>query len=120
MTVKEAEKSWTKRINETASKLLYLLISAPTCYQERADAVKRLSEMVEEDWREECRQHKEMCDMPIDEDSEFYRTYDRLSDSGICDGAGGMEYRRVYMEWVEAGSPKNIAAFIKRGANAST
>ncbi len=50
-------------------------------------------------------------------DGLFYETYNRLSTVGVCDGAGGMECRRVYREWLKAGKPQDIEAFIKWRAN---
>lgn len=46
----------------------------------------------------------------------FMRVYHRLSQQGWCDGEGGMESRRVYREWVEAGCPP-LKAFIRWRAN---
>lgn len=46
----------------------------------------------------------------------FMRVYHRLSQQGWCDGEGGMESRRVYLEWVEAGCPP-LEAFIRWRAN---
>lgn len=51
---------------------------------------------------------------------EFYLTYDKLSEDGYCDDAGGCEYNRVREEWEEAGKPtgQDMIDFIQGGANA--
>jgi len=42
-----------------------------------------------------------------------------LEETAECDSLGGMEYRRVRAEWIEAGRPAAIAldAFIRTRAN---
>jgi hypothetical protein len=50
-------------------------------------------------------------------EAQFYRTYDRLAEDGICDCAGGAEYRRVLAEWLHAGQPEPHSAFICERAN---
>ncbi len=47
----------------------------------------------------------------------FFAAYDRLADDGKCDCAGGMEYRRVLREWIDAGQPDDLDEFIVRRAN---
>lgn len=49
----------------------------------------------------------------------FDLTWIVLADQGACDAFGGAEQRRVKAEWVSAGSPKQIAEFIRVRANAS-
>jgi hypothetical protein len=44
----------------------------------------------------------------------FRTAWERLSDDGYCDGAGGMEYHRVREEFISAGGARNIDAFITR------
>lgn len=51
------------------------------------------------------------------DEARFYTTYERLAAKGTCDSAGGMEYRRVFTEWVEAGCPDNVEHFIYCRAN---
>ncbi len=50
----------------------------------------------------------------------FFDTYERLSRTGVCDSAGGMEYHRVRDEWEAAGCPEEVADFIKVAANRSS
>ena len=50
-------------------------------------------------------------------DPQFAAAYRRLADESKCDAWGGMESRRVYAEWVTAGRPEDIDAFIYRQAN---
>ena len=47
---------------------------------------------------------------------EFYAAYERLAEEGKCDGAGGMEYRRVLAEWIVDQS-EDLDEFIHRRAN---
>ncbi len=47
----------------------------------------------------------------------FWAAYKRLSESGKCDCEGGMECRRVFREWKEAGCPEDLDAFIYVAAN---
>ena len=54
---------------------------------------------------------------PEAEKSRFVEAYRSLSEDGWCDGYGGMESRRVYRKWVEAGQPENVEAFISERAN---
>jgi len=48
---------------------------------------------------------------------EFYAAYERLSEHGYCDDAGGMEYQGALDAWQEAGCPDDVDAFIKHYAN---
>lgn len=50
-------------------------------------------------------------------DRTFKKWWIALSHRGLCDAAGGAEYRRVYAEWLKAGRPKEIRAFIVDRAN---
>ncbi len=47
----------------------------------------------------------------------FRRAWNRLADFGTCDGWGGMECLRVWDEWLEAGLPPDVEAFIAERAN---
>jgi hypothetical protein len=47
----------------------------------------------------------------------FDREYQRLSELGVCDVVFGSEHLRVKHEWVIAGQPEDIEAFIRRRAN---
>ncbi len=49
----------------------------------------------------------------------FRDSYARLSESGLCDVPGGMEYRRVRKEWSIAGYPQDVDQFIRWRANDS-
>lgn len=49
--------------------------------------------------------------------AEFLALYAALAEHGHCDSAGGMEYRRVVDEWLQAGRPEDAVNFIKRRAN---
>ncbi len=50
---------------------------------------------------------------------QFWRAYDRLSEEGLCDSAGGAEYSRVLDEWRSFGCPMNyLDQFITARANA--
>lgn len=50
-----------------------------------------------------------------------YKLFDALwvalSEQGACDALGGREYLRVRAEWLFAGAPPSIEAFIRRRAN---
>lgn len=48
---------------------------------------------------------------------DFRRTWDRLSEQGFCDAAGGAEWFRVWLEWEAAGYPAEYAPFIREAAN---
>lgn len=47
----------------------------------------------------------------------FARIWDRLARRGSCDARGGAEYRRVVIEWINAGKPRGMSAFIRERAN---
>jgi hypothetical protein len=47
----------------------------------------------------------------------FGRTWRRLALRGQCDDFGGAEFRRVWAEYVAAGQPLLVAAFIRQHAN---
>ena len=51
------------------------------------------------------------------EREEFARAWHALERLGMCDGAGGMEYRRVLKEWRQIGRAASMLAFIRRRAN---
>lgn len=51
-------------------------------------------------------------------DNDFLAAYERLSREGKCDGVGGMECRRVLLEWQTMGRPNCIDQFIIARANA--
>ena len=56
---------------------------------------------------------KFLCEM-----SEFWNAYDRLSEEGKCDVAGGMECRRVLGEWlVNLDESRELDEFIRERAN---
>ncbi len=55
--------------------------------------------------------------MPKRDDARFHAAYRRLALEGRCDGVGGMECRRVFREWRNAGMPPDIDAFIIDRAN---
>ena len=48
---------------------------------------------------------------------DFWKAYERLSESGRCDDPGGSEYDRVVGEWKQAGCPSNLDDFITVRAN---
>jgi len=48
----------------------------------------------------------------------FLSAYQRLSETGACDSPRGMECQRVYEEWLLAGQPDVVEAFIRERANA--
>jgi len=48
---------------------------------------------------------------------EFRYHWRALSARWKCDSIDGMEYRRVYAEWIKAGRPYPIRDFILRQAN---
>lgn len=52
-------------------------------------------------------------------DIAFDAEYERLSKTGACDNAGGMEWERVKAEWIAVGRPTEITieAFIRKQAN---
>src|ERR1700722_15035968 len=50
----------------------------------------------------------------------FDSAYAALSCEGACDCPGSSEWERVRAEWVLAGSPGNIEAFIRHHANDSS
>lgn len=60
---------------------------------------------------------KWMRELRLWRDAQFVEQYELLSLAGYCDGLGGMESRRVYLEWILVGFPP-VAEFIKRRANA--
>jgi hypothetical protein len=45
-------------------------------------------------------------------EQDFWDAYERLSQTGRCDGPGGMEYRRVLDEWKRVGCLSGIEHFI--------
>jgi hypothetical protein len=47
----------------------------------------------------------------------FLSTWQRLEQLGVCDSQGGAEFERVYREWVDAGWPSAVEAFIRKRAN---
>jgi len=51
------------------------------------------------------------------EREEFARAWRELERLGMCDGAGGVEYRRVLNEWRQIGRFASMLAFIRRRAN---
>jgi len=53
-------------------------------------------------------------------DQRFHRAWLKLSEEGQCDSPGGMEFKRVYAEWVAAHSPMPIEDFIVERANANS
>ena len=48
----------------------------------------------------------------------FRRAYQELAKRGKCDSWGGAESKRVWREWLEAGKPLSLEAFITERANA--
>ncbi len=85
------------------------------CYDWRKDVLDELTKKSEEYYNEQCEEFEELCNMVIVVD-EFYHTYNRLAMIGVCDSAGGMEYRRVRKQWEDAGKPPNVVKFIKANA----
>lgn len=51
-------------------------------------------------------------------EDEFWLECERLAKLGKCDSPGGMEYRRVRLQWEHDGKPSNIEEFIIRESNA--
>jgi len=50
----------------------------------------------------------------------FWRLYERLAETGVCDSPGGYEFAQVYADWLEAGAEESTAEqFIREHANAS-
>lgn len=47
----------------------------------------------------------------------FNKIWDKLEEVGKCDGRGGMEYKRVYSEWLDKERPPDIESFIIERAN---
>lgn len=47
----------------------------------------------------------------------FDVVWEHMEIRGLCDGWGGMQYRRIWDEFDKAGYPANIAAFIGERAN---
>lgn len=54
---------------------------------------------------------------PLDADAVVTEAYERLAPLGQCDALGSAEYVRVRDEWVEAGRPPDVDAFVRRRAN---
>ncbi len=52
-----------------------------------------------------------------DHDPAFWDAYARLEAEGACDSPGGMEYQRVYREWLDANCPGDVDTFIRQRAN---
>lgn len=50
-------------------------------------------------------------------EARFREAWELCENAGECDAADGEEYRRVYAEWVKAGRPAQVEAFILRTAN---
>lgn len=50
--------------------------------------------------------------------NDFWDCYELLAEQGACDAPGGAEYKRVELEWQQAGRPSDIEAFIRSRANA--
>ncbi len=48
---------------------------------------------------------------------DFEDAYEYLSQDGICDSPDGKEYHRVLSEWLAAGRPTDVEAFIRESAN---
>jgi hypothetical protein len=48
----------------------------------------------------------------------FFGAYQKLAAEGQCDGSDDQEYRRVLEEWLAAGRPSDVEAFVKERANA--
>jgi hypothetical protein len=49
--------------------------------------------------------------------SNFERVWDKLAAAGTCDERFGMEYARLYKQWVTADQHEDPEVFIKREAN---
>lgn len=47
----------------------------------------------------------------------FRHTWSELAEQGKCDGPDGAEFRRVYEEYMAAGFPVDVKAFIIEAAN---
>jgi hypothetical protein len=50
-------------------------------------------------------------------DQRFDEIHEALASVGVCDGTGGCEYTRVKQQWLDAGRPSNVAAFIEHYSN---
>lgn len=53
----------------------------------------------------------------MDDQKRFRAVYESLSFEDRCDSRNGMEYQRVLRDWVEAGKPSDMGAFIHQRAN---
>ncbi len=47
----------------------------------------------------------------------FDTMWRKAEERGLCDTLGGQQYRRVFLEWILAGRPQWLIAFICRRAN---
>lgn len=47
----------------------------------------------------------------------FAMTYQAMAEESRCDSPGGMEFWRVFGEWIEAGAPLPCTEFIQKRAN---
>ena len=50
-------------------------------------------------------------------DGYFDEVHRVAAELGWCDGTGGMEWKRVKGEWIAAGRPPGVGAFIRSRAN---
>jgi len=48
---------------------------------------------------------------------DFIRAYQSTAKRGQSDEVGGCEYERVLQEWIDAGKPAGIKAFVREAAN---
>lgn len=49
----------------------------------------------------------------------FVTVWAFLAEEGACDALYGVEFKRVIVEWFDAGAPEDVAAFIRTRANVS-
>lgn len=47
----------------------------------------------------------------------FKLVWNMLAEAGVCDAWNAAECRRVFREWVAAGRPNGLRAFIREAAN---
>lgn len=99
---------------EERAERLWALIAHDQSYNSRCKILEILSRKTEELYAETNRQREEQCALPLDdpEDAPFLKVYEKLADQSRTDSPGGMEYRRVLLEWRKAERPKNVKKFI--------
>lgn len=83
-----------------------------TCYAERCEVLYKVLTIVQKDFDDMKIRDDQIWAVNVDESEEFYKVFKTLSRRGRCDGVGGREYKRVRLQWEEAGKPTDIKAFI--------